>query len=261
MADTSNTNGLHFAFSQQVVLVPFLTLSSWPNFILSSIVVSLVCLLERWVTFSIRPAAESSRCASPVQTTLRRTTLYAIATTLRLLYMLAGMTLHLGLLVVMIATLSAGQLLIEYKESSDVRLHTTSSRDPKVYKPIPLYPNLSYPAEEDLESAPPSWSSAQWEAPYDKPRHIGSSPRNHSPLPNPQPFADHKRGGSSNTITPGSPMFHRRQSSINSLRPLRGSGANLQGRPGVSPTPNSGIRKPLFQIGSGDEGHTTTDSD
>jgi len=259
MAGSSNSAGLSFAFSSQVVLVPFLTLSSWPSFVGISIVVSILCISERFLACLLETKHQNSVLASSMRASFIRTALFASVTSLRLLYMLVSMTCHAGLLAIIIISLSAGQLLVESGVFS-AKLPNASSnlKDSGRYDPIPLYSTSQFRPEEDVESAPPSWSLGTWDGTRDKPRQARPGSKEFSPLSH-QTLRDTHAGSSQATIVqPGSPIFHRRHSSITSVRPLRGSNSHLPGRS----TPPGGIaRKPLFHIGSGDENQTTSESE
>ncbi|KAF8808058.1 hypothetical protein BYT27DRAFT_7098334 [Phlegmacium glaucopus] len=89
-------------------------LNSTSSLLLACLLVTLICLLERFLTFSLdKQWAPQALRLSSVYTALWRTGLYSIVTFLRLCYMFVAMTLHVGLVLVIVASLSTGQLAIE----------------------------------------------------------------------------------------------------------------------------------------------------
>jgi len=74
---------------------------------------------------------------------LWRTGLYAIATTLQLMYMLIAMTLNVGLILVIVVTLSACQFITEYRETS--RVANGGRTNKSGYSPISAHPTHSSP--------------------------------------------------------------------------------------------------------------------
>jgi len=242
------TGGLHFSFQSEPVLFNSLRLHSWFSFLLALLLSSIICLFERYITFLLTIKSHhtnDSPSSSPLCAAMRRTGLYAVATVLRLAYMLVAMSMNIGLIAVIVLSLSLGQLYIEYHQecssSSSSKGGLTAS-----YTSIPLHQRM----ESDLESM---WDGSR-EA-RDKARSIMMGSSTSGPLSS---QVQHHFGHTQRDSLAGRPLspIHRRQASTSSLRPLRGSGTSLQqgGRGSVTPT---GTRKALFQIGSGDESQTS----
>jgi len=178
------------------------------------------------------------------------------------------MTLHLGLILIIITALSAGQFYFELKETSASLPNTKLSKEAGHYAPIPLYSNSNVRLNDDVEVTPPPWSgSSTWLDNRDAARKImQTSPtaRENTPTPsNQNTFDSHRRRDSATRMPPTSPVYHRRQSSVTAMRPSRGSTSSLAGvgRGSLTPTNGGVLKKALFQIGSGDESLTTSESD
>ncbi|EJD54197.1 hypothetical protein AURDEDRAFT_109944 [Auricularia subglabra TFB-10046 SS5] len=113
---------LHSAPHGEHVLFASLKLSSWGPFAAAAMLTVAICLTERALTFVL-----SSKCQARLHRVARtrlafvllRTALYWLATLLRLLYMLIGMTFNLGLILTAVSTLAVGQLAIEWLEYED----------------------------------------------------------------------------------------------------------------------------------------------
>ncbi|KAH9081483.1 hypothetical protein EDB83DRAFT_2333007 [Lactarius deliciosus] len=119
---------LHTSFYGEHVLFPGLRLNSLGAFICAAFLAAALCLLERSLTFAL------SRHWSPfhairqsrTRRALWRAGLYAVATLLRLLYMLLSMTFHVWLILIIVFSLAAGQFFIEYFEQP----HDSDPRNP-----------------------------------------------------------------------------------------------------------------------------------
>ncbi|KAJ3845355.1 copper transporter [Lentinula raphanica] len=121
---------LHWSFCGTHVLFPGLRLTSFGTFTAASILVSAICFSERFLSFiheqEWRPPFVSRR---RWQNALWKTAMYWVITFLRLLYMLAAMSFHLGLLLVIVTSLAVAHLLVEVRkdiQSSDTRGSYTS---------------------------------------------------------------------------------------------------------------------------------------
>ncbi|KAF9225570.1 hypothetical protein BS17DRAFT_604991 [Gyrodon lividus] len=160
---------LHVGFLGEHVLLSSLRLNSFWAFLLSSVVISVLCLSERFLTVvlnkHVQPRwAQRSRLANAVW----RSLIYGLVTFLRLLYMLVAMSYQLGAIAVVVVTLSVGQFAIEYFDhqepdserhveepllgASAGRRHLAGSIRPHSRpKPIaiPLHPNESNLARAD----------------------------------------------------------------------------------------------------------------
>lgn len=283
--------GLHFAFQSDMVLFNNLVLSSWPEFWVTAAITCAICLLERLITMILASKARWSRAdSSPAAVVLWRTTLYAVVTTLRLMYMLISMTLHLGLIAVMVGSLAVGQMYIEYREvaastgfsnNSPIRAKA-SGYSPISPNPLNHHHHHHHPAtysEYDLEMAnasfssspPPSTSSTAYDSgSRDKARQIMSGGAVSSSS---SPFTPRPRH-QTHSVERTSPVHRRQSASVDPVKksynhtPKRLSGTNLaqsgRGSPpsSASLTGTGAPRRQLFQIGgtSGEEDRTS-DSD
>lgn len=111
---------LHTSFYGEHVLFPSLRLTSLGAFVCAALLAAALCLLERLLTFALSRhwlpfhAVRKSRS----RRALWRAGLYAVATLLRLLYMLLSMTFHVWLILTIVLSLAVGQFFIEYYEQS-----------------------------------------------------------------------------------------------------------------------------------------------
>jgi len=271
------SDGLHFTFQSDVVLFSGLQLSSWASFLAASALTGAVCLSERGITLLLARRyypAKWREDVSPIKITLWRTFLYALAVTLRLLYMLVAMTLHIGIIAVIVILLATGQLYIEYREASEAQSHATTAspiRNRSVYAILPHHhthsPSSAMPfrLDDDFELAR-SPSSGTWDGnreARDKARLVmlgtTDSCSNSGPLSSHSQYQQGYNGTGPRSPRNVSPI-HRRQlsrSSASSLQNARGNG--IGGRVPSTLTPSNSARKALFQIGSGDD--RTSDSD
>jgi len=108
---------LHLGFLGEHILLRSLRLHSFWEFLLSSVLITVVCLSERFLTVvlnkHVQPRwAQRSRLANAVW----RSSVYGLVTLLRLLYMLVAMSYQLGAIAVVVVTLSVGQFVSEYFE-------------------------------------------------------------------------------------------------------------------------------------------------
>jgi len=109
---------LHFDLYGEHVLFSSLRLSSPFNFLLASLLTIFLCALEKTLTYVLSSKwnplpLRNSRFGDAAF----RASVYWILTLTRLLYMLLAMTFHVGLILVAVTTLSAGQFVIEYLET------------------------------------------------------------------------------------------------------------------------------------------------
>jgi len=119
---------LHVNPYGQHVLFESLELTSRTALVIGGLVTCAICFGERWLTFLISP-----RCTllphylsrRPFALAAVRTLVYGTMTTLRLLYMLLAMSFNVGLLVIIILSLSLGQFCIEIQQIPDT--HTRSA--------------------------------------------------------------------------------------------------------------------------------------
>jgi len=105
---------LHWSFRDEHVLFSSIVLHSTLSFLSVCLLIALICLLERFLTFSLdKQWAPQALNLSFARLALWRTGLYSVVTFLRLCYMFIAMTFHVGLVLVIVASLSVGQLAIE----------------------------------------------------------------------------------------------------------------------------------------------------
>jgi len=144
-SDNSVTDALHWSLTGDHVLISFVRLDSFSGFFFGALLTSLICALERLLTFA------SERHWSPLwiarsrgANALWRAGMYWVVVSLRLAYMLIAMTMHTGLLLVLVTTLAVGQFFIELWTPPQHRdLHNYSP----VSEEAPLY---TLPSCEDV---------------------------------------------------------------------------------------------------------------
>ncbi|KAG8962943.1 hypothetical protein FRC03_003613 [Tulasnella sp. 419] len=238
-------------------------LNSLWGFIAAALLTASICLSERFFTFFMGNRFHVS-AHSPKTVALRKTSLYALVTTLRLSYMLISMSLHVGLIAIIVISLSIGQFYIEYKEASVSDVHSsgvTGSLSSKIspYSPIPnqaeVSPRRRYHRKlstDDVELAITpstsrsdvaiSWTKPSYRSSRDQARKIMQGTSSNSTLRN------HQRNGSSSSARGAGfnrgVYIHARQSS----NPQNGL------------THSNSARKALFHIGSADD-EKSTDTD
>ncbi|KAG2154568.1 hypothetical protein DEU56DRAFT_769218 [Suillus clintonianus] len=123
---------IHFSFFGEHVLFSSLRLNTFWDFFLGVLLTSVICLSERLLSFAIskhwRPhLIGRSRLAKA----LWRATLYGVATTLRLLYMLIAMSYQVCLILAVVVMLSVGQFFFEYVDAAPAKSTTYDKiRDP-----------------------------------------------------------------------------------------------------------------------------------
>lgn len=289
-ASSGSTGGLHFGFQEETLLFGGLQLTSWSSFVVGILLTSTICLFERFITLLLASKSLPARCridGCPARIALLRTGLYALATLLRLAYMLLSMTLHIGIILTIIFSLSVGQFFIEYRQASPSSSGSAAGNRSGYYTPLPVYPSSN-----DAEGG-------SWDGGRDKARQImlgvlpssGDSrsitPTLNTPMQNTtsgplssQAFDGRTRGngqpaprysptsawgpGHQDTSSPQTSPIYRRQTSTSSMRRSGGSLTGLQKARGsgstITPSNSVGVRRPLFKIGSsGDE--RTSDSE
>lgn len=123
---------IHFSFLGEHILLSSLRLHTIWDLFLGVILTSVICFSERFLSFAItkhwRPHfIGRSRLAKAVW----RATLYGVATTLRLIYMLIAMSYQVGLILAVVVMLSVGQFLFEYVDTAPAKSTTYDKiRDP-----------------------------------------------------------------------------------------------------------------------------------
>lgn len=106
---------LHFSFLGEHVLFSSLRLNTFSGFVLSSVLTAMICLCERFLTaLSIKGFRPRRASRSRFISACWATTLYGFVTLLRLLYMLLAMSYHIGMIAVVVISLSMGQFIVEY---------------------------------------------------------------------------------------------------------------------------------------------------
>lgn len=105
----AETTGVHFLFS------PLYLDNSW-KLLVAYILIIAICWTERLLTYKL-DTVKYIPYESRIKTVIIRTSYYAIATVLRLWYMLIAMYFNTGLFIVLVAALTSGQLVVEYKKS------------------------------------------------------------------------------------------------------------------------------------------------
>jgi len=158
---------LHWSFNNEHILLPFLILDSFANFLAAAIVVAAICLSERlfsfihdvdWVPRRLRYSRLSSA--------LWRTGVYYFTTFLRLCYMLVAMSCHLGLILIIVTTLSLAQFFIELR------------KQPK--SPLSLLRNMGDPAHHMHDSVSQPLLDQDEEGRQYPPKSVHTRPRSRS---------------------------------------------------------------------------------
>ncbi|KAJ3802273.1 copper transporter [Lentinula aff. detonsa] len=125
MESTDEGHILHWSFCGTHILFPGLRLTSFETFTAASLLVSVICFSERFVSFIYEQEWRPPFIArARWQNALWKTALYWIMTLLRFLYMLCAMSFHFGLLLVIVTSLAVAHLLVEIRrdiQSSDTR--------------------------------------------------------------------------------------------------------------------------------------------
>ncbi|KAI0248355.1 hypothetical protein BJV78DRAFT_801419 [Lactifluus subvellereus] len=111
---------LHTTFLGEHILFPSVRLTSFGTFISAAALSATICLTERSLTFALSRHWTPFRAIrhSRVRNALWRSALYALATLLRLLYMLLSMTFHVWLIIIIVLSLAVGQFFIEFCEDA-----------------------------------------------------------------------------------------------------------------------------------------------
>ncbi|KAJ7508465.1 hypothetical protein B0H11DRAFT_1965167 [Mycena galericulata] len=120
------SSALHWRLSGDLVLFSFIRLDSLGGFVLGAVLTSVICALERLLTFALE-RHWSPRLRSHGANALWRAVLYWEVVSLRLAYMLIAMTMHIGLILVTVTTLALGQFLIELRTPRDRDSYTPLS--------------------------------------------------------------------------------------------------------------------------------------
>ncbi|KJA28500.1 hypothetical protein HYPSUDRAFT_33914 [Hypholoma sublateritium FD-334 SS-4] len=108
---------LHWSFDNEHILLSSLILNSFANFFVAAIIVAAICLSERLLSFLLDTDWAPRRLGhSRFSSSLWRTGLYAFTTFLRLCYMLVAMSCHMGLIIIIVTTLSLAQFFIELRK-------------------------------------------------------------------------------------------------------------------------------------------------
>ncbi|KAI6135507.1 hypothetical protein EDD17DRAFT_685688 [Pisolithus thermaeus] len=106
---------LHFSFFGEHVLFHSLRVDSFWTFFLSSVLVAVICLVERFLTaFSSKKFRPRWASRSQVACASWDASLYGLVTLFRVLYMLVIMSYQAGIIAVAVISLSVGQFLVEY---------------------------------------------------------------------------------------------------------------------------------------------------
>ncbi|KIK99481.1 hypothetical protein PAXRUDRAFT_131945 [Paxillus rubicundulus Ve08.2h10] len=88
---------LHLGFLGEHILFSSLRLHSFWAFLLSSVVITVVCLSERFLTVVLNKHVQPRWARSRLANAVWRSSVYGLVTLLRLLYMLVAMSYQLGL--------------------------------------------------------------------------------------------------------------------------------------------------------------------
>jgi len=184
-------NRLHLSLLGENVLFGSLQLDSLLSFLVASILTVSFCVSERMLTLALSkhwnpfPFIQRSR----LRIALWRSALYWLVTLNRLIYMLIAMTYNLGLILLTVTALSAGQFIIEYIDtpaqpsSNSFYLSHPSQHFDQTKEGLLDSPYSEY---NDLSSIPLTRSNLQLRSsPTSSYYHHGSL--EHSPPPPPPP--------------------------------------------------------------------------
>lgn len=116
---------LHWNFSGEHVLVPFIVLTGFPSFLLAALLIVAICVTERIITSYIDAGYPVELSSSRWRTALRRSLLFWIAVVLRLFYMLIAMTFSIPLILTVATTLALTQFILELRSKPKSGLHST----------------------------------------------------------------------------------------------------------------------------------------
>ncbi|KAF7436405.1 hypothetical protein PC9H_003238 [Pleurotus ostreatus] len=120
-ADSDDLLGpyLHWSFMGSVILLPSIQLNTFSGFLIGSLLTIAVCVSERLLALlSEKQWAPSSVKHSRWKHAAWRSMLYWMTTFLRLMYMLIAMSFQLGIIIVIVTTLSIAQFFIEYHKGA-----------------------------------------------------------------------------------------------------------------------------------------------
>ncbi|KAJ7608650.1 copper transporter [Roridomyces roridus] len=121
-------DALHWGFTGDHVLFSSIHVDSLGGFLLGALLTSLVCALERLLTFASEHHWSPGWVArSRGANALWRSGMYSVVVSLRLAYMLIAMSMHAGLLLVLVATLGICQFFIELRTPHRRDLHNYTS--------------------------------------------------------------------------------------------------------------------------------------
>ncbi|TFK56873.1 hypothetical protein OE88DRAFT_65969 [Heliocybe sulcata] len=145
---------LHFQYLGEHVLFGSLVLNSFAHFLLASCLTFFLCISERLLTLALNKhwSPFASTRHSRTHNALWRAALYWIVTFVRLLYMLIAMTFHLGILVVTVTALTAGQFIIEYYDAPQPHRNSRdmySTKEPLLDYSPEFSESSSYPLRMD----------------------------------------------------------------------------------------------------------------
>ncbi|KDR85678.1 hypothetical protein GALMADRAFT_234685 [Galerina marginata CBS 339.88] len=137
---------LHWSFRDEHVLLPTLILNSFGSFFVACILVTAICVLERFFTFVLQTQWVPRLVArSRITLALWRTGLYSVATSFRLCYMLVAMTFHIGLITVIVISLSTAQFVVEVKSLPRMRQAMPSNMHEASSQPLLSEDRHDYP--------------------------------------------------------------------------------------------------------------------
>ncbi|KAJ7447254.1 copper transporter [Mycena latifolia] len=145
MADSGDS--LHWFLKDTHVIFSFIDLGAPGGVVLGALLTVAICALERLLAFATERHWGPARIrGSRGANALWRAGVYWMLALLRLAYMLIAMTMHIGLILIIVTTLAVGQFFIELR---------TPSRDRTDYAPLdedtPLY---ARPSCEDVAFPP-----------------------------------------------------------------------------------------------------------
>ncbi|KIJ54231.1 hypothetical protein M422DRAFT_25171 [Sphaerobolus stellatus SS14] len=158
---------LHFDFHGEHVLISGLRLSSWYHFIITSVLAVALCALEKYLSFLLSPKSKVFRHQrSPLRNALMRAGVYWAVTLIRLLYMLLAMTFHVGLIIVVVTTLTAGQFVIDFIETP----HHETKQAIEI-EDIPLLRRVRLDSPSEYQELPQSQASDYPPLPLSREKH------------------------------------------------------------------------------------------
>ncbi|XP_006454172.1 hypothetical protein AGABI2DRAFT_62197 [Agaricus bisporus var. bisporus H97] len=153
---------LHWSFRQERVLFEGLVLRSFTDFLIASLFLTTICLFERFLSFNIEQGL-SPRFLARIKWGKRVwwAALYWIIHFIRLCYMLASMTLHVGIIIVIVGDLQLAILPESVNVTSNIVISFVNKCNREDAESRALLIPSSYPLHPVTERTRPRSKSKQ----------------------------------------------------------------------------------------------------